>query len=156
LKLDQEGLKTKLVNKLVAALVLLMFAICITALPVSAKDYSPIEDLGEKVLLDPQFELKIKTADVAIGTSQVVIDYTTSSKDEEEIGNDIGAILGVYKMIVDDYPEVGELLILARSNFGGTPTKFTCQKSWVSSLEGNDATGWTQLASKVMETSKTS
>ena len=106
------------------------------------------------MLVDPQLGLNIKTADIAIDTSQVIIDYTTSSKDEKEIGNDIGAILGVYKMIVDDHPEVGNLLILAKSNFGDTPTRFTCQKSWVG-FDGNDETGWTQLAGKVMETSKT-
>ena len=135
-------------------MVLFVLAICTTVPMVSSFSYSPIEAFFEKTLLDPQLELNIKTADVTIGTSQVIIDYTTSSSSLENMGIDIGAILGVYKTMVDDYPEVGDLLILARSSFSGTPTRFTCQKSWVSGLDNNDEAGWTQLAGKVMETNK--
>lgn len=121
----------KFANNLVAAFVLLVLAMCTISPTISAFSYSPIEAFFETMLVDPQLGLNIKTADVAIGTSQVIIDYTTSSSSLEEEGNDIGAIVGVYKTIVDDYPEVGDLLILARSNFSGTPTRFSCQKSWV-------------------------
>jgi len=98
---------------------------CIIAPTVSTIDYSPIEDFFETMLVDPQLGLNIKTASVAIGTSQVIIEYTTSSSSIKDISNDIGGVLGIYKTIVDDHPEVGNLLILAKSNFGDTPTSIT-------------------------------
>ena len=134
---------------------MLVMAVCIIAPSVTAIDYSPIEDFFETMLVDPQFGLNIKTASVAISTSQVIIEYTTSSSSLKDIAIDIGGVLGVYKMMVDENPEVGNLLILAKRNFADTPTKFTCQKSWVSELDGNDDAGWAQLSGKVMETSET-
>jgi hypothetical protein len=140
------------ITKLSVALVLLMFAVCISAAPASATDYSQTEDLGEKVLLDPQFGLKIKAVDVTIGTSRVIIDYVSTSSSAKELGEDIGAILGVYKMIIDEYPEAGDLSILARSNFAGTPTRFNCPKSWVSGLDFSNADAIGAVAEKVIET----
>lgn len=108
------------------------------------------------MLVDPQLGTSINAADVTIDASQVTIDYTTSASSLIEVGNDIAVVVMFYKKIADDYPEVGDLLILARSHPGGTPTKFSCRKSWISNLDGNDANAIGDVVGNVIETSSSS
>jgi hypothetical protein len=152
---DKEGLKMKFANKLVAAFVLFVLAMCIIAPTALATDYSQMEKISETLLSDPQYNLGIIAPSVSIGTYLVSINYIGASGTTEAIMKDVGSIIGVYYGIVDKYPEVGDLLITIEDINGNAIGTLTCQKSWVSGLDLTDTSATQRVALKVMMTAET-
>jgi len=145
----------KFVDKLVAAFVLLVLAVCIIVPAVSATDYSLMEKTSEGILSDSQYNLGIIAPSVSITSYQVAVNYIGASGTTEAIMKDIGGIVGVYWAIVNNYPEVGDLLITIEDINGNAIGTLTCQKSWVSGLDLNDTSATQRVALKVMMTTET-
>jgi hypothetical protein len=140
---------------LVTAFILLVLAMCIIAPTTLATDYSQMETISETILSDSQYNLGIIAPSVSIGTYLVSINYIGASATTEAIMKDVGSIVGVYWAIVNKYPEVGDLLITIEDINGNAIGTLTCQKSWVNSLDIQDASANQRVALKVMLTAKT-
>ena len=112
-------------------------------------------EVGEKLLVDSSNGLGIIAPQIHIGTYQVTVNYIGASTTTEAIGTDIGSIVGVYWAIVDQNPEVGDLLITIEDINGNAIATLTCQKDWVRGVDINDASEAQRIALKVLLTIKT-
>lgn len=142
-------------NKWVVAFGLLVLAMCIVVPDVSATDYSLMEKTSEGILSDSQYNLGIVAPSVSITPYQVAVNYIGASGTTEAIMKDVGAIVGVYWGIVNNYPEVGDLLITIEDINGDAIGTLTCMKSWVSGLDITDTSANQRVALKVMLTAET-
>lgn len=141
------------------ALVLLMLTACAFVPTILAVDYSADESIAEKFLLDPQYGSgTIVGADVSISPDEVVFDCNTDvSVSEtgaplEQVGAFIGTAIGVYYLVLQSNPEVGDLTIIMKNRNDPTTLAMTCPKSWVNNADlSNDAN---ELISKVFLTAK--
>ncbi len=153
-----EGLKTKILNKLVASFALLVLAMCTIVPNISATGYSAAEIVTENLLLNPANDLGIKSADVSINTRQVTINCITQISVQESgaplgaVGKFLAGVLGTYVSLVNAMPEVGDLLIVWKNRNQPTVVTFTCPKSWVIDLDTVDAAD--TLLYKVIMTAK--
>jgi len=154
------GLKTKFVNKFVAAFDLLVLAMCIIAPIVSATDYSAAETVAENMLLDPANNLGIKSADVSINTEQVTINCITQISVQgtgaplSEFATFLGGVLGTYISLVNAAPEVGDLSIVMKNQNQPTTATMTCPKSWVTGLDLTNENAANELIYRVFQTMK--
>lgn len=141
------------------ALVLLMLATFIVVPTMLATDYSAAESVAEKFLLDPQYGSgTIVGADVSISPDEVVFDCNTdvsvpeTGAPLEQVGAFIGTAIGVYYLVLQSNPEVGDLAIIMKNRNDPTTLVMTCPKSWVNNADlSNDAN---ELISKVFLTAK--
>ena len=142
-------------DKLVITFGLLVLAICIIVPTASASEYSQMERMSETMLSDSQHSLGIISPSVSIGPNQVAINYIGASTNTEDIIKNVGSVVGVYWNIVDNYPEVGDLLITIEDADGNAMGTLACQKSWVSGLDLSDTSATQSVALKIMLTAKT-
>lgn len=151
-------MKTEFVNKFVAAVGLLLLAMCIIAPNVSAADYSAAESVVEDMLLDPEYSLPIESVDVSISTEQVVFDCITDITVQEkgaplgQVSVFVGGALGAYYQIVNSAPNVGDLVIIFKNRNEPTAVTMTCPKSWINSVDLTNADDANGLIYKVIET----
>jgi hypothetical protein len=142
-------------TKLTAALALLTLVACVIVPVVSAKDYSQLEKTSESLLTDPSYKLGVLAPVVHISTAEVTINYIGISTTTADIGKDVGGMLGIYWAIVNNSPEVGDLLITDEDINGKAVSTFNCPKEWVSGMDIQDASATQRLALKVLLTIKT-
>ncbi|MCK9570563.1 hypothetical protein M0R72_16565 [Candidatus Pacearchaeota archaeon] len=152
---DMDGCNMNFVNKLGEVIGLFVLAMCIIAPNVSSTDYSLMEKTSENILSDSQYNLGIIAPSVSITPYQVAVNYIGASGTTEAIMKDVGSIIGVYWAIVNNYPEVGDLLITIEDINGNAIGTLTCQKSWVSGLDIKDTSANQRVALKVMMTAET-
>ncbi len=139
----------------IAVLVLLMLAVSVIVPSVSATDYSLLEKTSETLLADSSNNLGILAPVVHISPYEVTINYIGVSTTPTAIGRDLGGMLGVYWAIVNNYPEVGDLLITDEDINGDPVGTFNCPKEWVSGVDIHDTSATERLALKVLATVKT-
>lgn len=117
---------------------LLALAACVTS-SISAKDYSAAETFMEGKLLDPTYGMGISSADVSINEQQVtfncITDISVPETALEQFGMFLGGTLGLYSVIVNTMPEVGDLLIVIKNKNQPTVATLTCPKSWVEGID---------------------
>ncbi len=142
------------------ALVLLMLVTCTIVSTVSATDYSAKETATENMLLDPEYNIPIKSVDVSISTEQVVFDCITDISVQEtgaplgQFGAFLGGVLGMYYLVVDSSPEVGDLTIIMKNKNQPTKLKMTCSKIWIKSLDMTNEDDANNLIYKVFLTAE--
>jgi hypothetical protein len=153
-------MKFVIMNKLAAAVGLLVLSTCIIAPTVSATDYSAAETAAENMLLDPANNLRIESADVSINTEQVTFNCITQISVQEtgapleQFGTFIGGVLGTYISLVNAAPEVGDLLIIMKNQNQPTTATMSCPKSWVTGLDLTDEKAVNELMLNVFQTMK--
>lgn len=141
-------------------LVLLMLVICTIVSTISATDYSAAETATENMLLDPEYNIPIKSVDVSISNEQVVFDCITDISVQEtgapleQFSMFLGGVLGMYHIIVSSSPEVGDLTIIMKNKNQPTKLKMTCSKSWIKSLDTTSEDDANNLIYKVFQTAE--
>ena len=141
-------------------LVLLMLVICTIMSTISATDYSAAETTTENMLLDPEYNIPIKSVDVSISTEQVVFDCITDISIQEtgapleQFGAFLGGVLGMYYLVVNSSPEVGDLTIIMKNQNQPTKLKMACPKSWIKSLDITNENDANNLIYKVFQTAE--
>lgn len=98
-------------KKIKSALIVLAFCILLPTLA-GATDYSNMEIITENFLLDPVNNLEITNAAVSISPDKVEIEFVSHPSSLEAYGATLRAILSAYVVIVNYYPDVGDLEIL--------------------------------------------
>lgn len=124
-------------KKIKFTLVVLAFCILLPTMS-AAKDYSYMEKAAETILLDPNNNLAIASADVTINTQQVTINCVNQITKADELFSFLGGIVDVYSGIVSNLPEVGDLLIISRNIDKPDGVTYTCQKSWLNDVPENE------------------
>jgi hypothetical protein len=151
---------TRFENKSVAALGLVILAICIIVQTTSAKDYSTAETVAKNLLIDPANNLGILSANVSINDQQVTISCITHISVQEEgaplaeFGTFLGGVLGIYMSLVSAEPDVGDLVIVMKNKNQPTVSTLSCPKSWIIGLDDMNADAVQQLMTKVFLTMK--
>jgi len=145
--------------KFMGTMALLMLATFVVVPSMLAADYSAAESVAENFLLDPQYGSgTITGADVSISPDEVVFDCNTDVSFQEtgapleQVGTFIGTAIGVYYLVLQSNPEVGDLTIIMKNRNDPTTAVMTCAKSWVNNADlSNEAN---ELISKVFLTTK--
>ena len=116
-------------------------------------DYNTMEMISESTLEDESNG--IYRVDVDISSSKVLIDYRTDVYSEDEIVEDMGAVIGTYAYIVQYYNgDVGNLIAKIRAPNGELVGTYTCKNKWVEDLDPNDQEMMVDIFIKVAETIK--
>ena len=137
-----------------------MLVICTIMSTISATDYSAAETTTENMLLDPEYNIPIKSVDVSISTEQVVFDCITDISIQEtgapleQFGAFLGGVLGMYYLVVNSSPEVGDLTIIMKNQNQPTKLKMACPKSWIKSLDITNENDANNLIYKVFQTAE--
>ena len=117
-------------------------------------DYNTMEMISESTLEDESNG--IYRVDVDISSSKVLIDYRTDVYSEDEIVEDMGAVIGTYAYIVQYYNgDVGNLIAKIRAPNGELVGTYTCKNKWVEDLDPNDQEMMVDIFLKVARTIKT-
>ena len=141
-------------------IVLLMLATFIVVPTMLAADYSAAEPVVEDMLLDPEYNLPIESADVSISTQRVVFDCITDITVQEtgaplaQVGEFVGGALGAYYTLLKSAPDVGDLVIIMKNKNQPTTATMTCPKSWINSVDLTNADDANGLIYKVIATSE--
>jgi len=133
----------------------LALVLCAIAPSVSATDYSMVERISEDMLTDREKNLSIIGPEVKINSSQVTINYVSISTNLNNLLTDIGAIIGVYWGIVDNYPEVGDLFVTIEDSREKPMATFYCLKSWVTGASSDSNSQLERLVLRVINTVET-
>jgi len=115
-------------------------------------DYDTMEMISENTLEDESNG--IYRVDVDISASRVLIDYRSDVYSEDEIVEDMGAVIGTYAYIVQYYGNVGNLVAKVRAPNGELVGTYTCKSMWVDDLDPNDQEMMVDIFIKVAETIK--
>jgi len=136
---------------------LLVLAVCIL-MPASAEDYSDQENVAENLLLSPNFDLELNSAEVSIDTQEVTFNCITNHKDAPDalgqFGHFVTGALVVYGSLVDSAPEVGDLMIVAQEANQPTVTTMTCSKSRIKEVDTTSEDAMSELMAQVILTMK--
>lgn len=117
-------------------------------------DYNTMEMISESTLEDESNG--IYRADVDISASRVLIDYRSDVYSEDEIIEDMGAVIGTYAYIVQYYNgDVGNLIAKIRAPNGELVGTYTCKNKWVEDLDPNDQEMMVDIFLKVARTIET-
>ena len=115
----------------------------------TATDYRASEFAAERVLSD--LDPNIYDIEVSISINTVTIEFTTLSRGLD-ILSDVSTAIGVYILILDTNPEIGDLKILATQSDGKSAGVYTCQNSWTNGVDTEDE--FQNLFVKVIQTIK--
>ena len=118
-------------------------------------DYNTmVEMISESTLEDESNG--IYRVDVDISASRVLIDYRSDVYSEDEIIEDMGAVIGTYAYIVQYYNgDVGNLIAKIRAPNGELVGTYTCKNKWVEDLDPNDQEMMVDIFLKVARTIET-
>mgnify|MGYP006936217425 CR=1 FL=1 len=117
-----------------------------------ASNYTTDEIIIEKLLVDPANNLEIQDAAVSISSKKVEVDIVYNPSSLEASGATYREILGIYTVIVEKYPEVGDLEIIAMTDNSPTKIRLICEKDWVLLTDTNDVDSMNRLWTKVLFT----
>lgn len=117
-------------------------------------DYDTMEMISENTLEDESNG--IYRVDIDISSSRVLIDYRSDVYSEDEIIEDMGAVIGTYAYIVQYYNgDVGNLIAKIRAPNGELVGTYTCKNKWVEDLDPNDQEMMVDIFLKVARTIET-
>ena len=123
-----------------------------------AGDYSAQEDVAEKLLLDPDFNLGLDSAEVSIDTQQVTFNCITNHKGAPDalgqFGHFVTGALVVYSGLVNSAPEVGDLVIVWQEANQPTVGTMTCSKSRIKEVDTTSEEAMSELMAQVILTMK--
>lgn len=132
----------------------MLLLIATIGIAVGEIDYDAMEMISEDTLEDQSNG--IYRVDVDISASRVLIDYRTDIYSEDEIIEDVGAVIGAYAYIVQYYNgDVGDLIAKIRAPNGELVGTYTCKNEWVEKLDPNDQEMMVDIFLKVARTIKT-